>query len=174
MRRTQTSGRSTIARSSAAAAGSPGAQPITTEDRAFQLLGLQVDRRKPERDSQRRPHAGGRTAARRRVVADCRHCSSDAYATGQALVALVESGAITTADPAYKRGAQFLLQPQLADGSWFVSTRAHPDSAALRVRLPPRLATSSSPPRRPTGPRWRSHLGVDSDSSTKAFVDIYE
>jgi hypothetical protein len=28
--------------------------------------------------------------------------------------------------PAYRKGVQFLLTTQLADGSWFVRTRAHP------------------------------------------------
>lgn len=48
---------------------------------------------------------------------------SDAYATGQALVALKESGALRVADPAYRRGADYLLGTQLADGSWHVKTR---------------------------------------------------
>ena len=50
--------------------------------------------------------------------------TSDAYATGQALVALAESGALATTDLAYKRGVQFLLSTQFEDGSWFVKTRA--------------------------------------------------
>ena len=51
---------------------------------------------------------------------------SDAYATGEALVALVESGAMTATDPVYQRGVQFLLNTQFADGSWFVKSRAIP------------------------------------------------
>ena len=50
---------------------------------------------------------------------------SDAYATGQALVALHEAG-VETQDPAYQRGVEFLLNTQLSDGSWFVKTRAVP------------------------------------------------
>ena len=50
----------------------------------------------------------------------------DAYATGQVLVALQQSGAVSVADPAYRRGTQFLLQTQLADGSWFVQSRSLP------------------------------------------------
>jgi len=50
---------------------------------------------------------------------------SDAYATGQALVALHEAG-IATEDPAYQRGVEFLLNTQLSDGSWLVKTRAVP------------------------------------------------
>lgn len=51
---------------------------------------------------------------------------SDAYATGQALYALLESGAMLPSDPAYRRGVDFLLKRQLSDGSWFVRTRALP------------------------------------------------
>jgi glycogen debranching enzyme len=52
--------------------------------------------------------------------------ASDAYATGEALVALAESGAMSTSDAAYKRGVQYLLGTQFADGSWFVKSRAIP------------------------------------------------
>lgn len=49
---------------------------------------------------------------------------SDAYATGQALYALAESGAVTRNHPACRSGVAFLLKTQLADGSWFVKSRA--------------------------------------------------
>jgi squalene cyclase len=48
---------------------------------------------------------------------------SDAYATGEALVALQAAGMKTT-DQVYERGAAFLLKTQLADGSWFVKSRS--------------------------------------------------
>ena len=51
---------------------------------------------------------------------------SDAYATGQALVALERSGAISALDSAYQRGVDFLLRTQLADGSWLVHSRSFP------------------------------------------------
>jgi ankyrin repeat protein len=50
----------------------------------------------------------------------------DAYATGETLYALHVSGAVSTRDPAYRKGIQWLLRNQLADGSWFVPTRAVP------------------------------------------------
>ena len=50
--------------------------------------------------------------------------AADAYATGQTLVALRESGAMAANSPAHKRGIQYLLRTQLADGSWYVRTRA--------------------------------------------------
>ena len=51
---------------------------------------------------------------------------ADAYATGQALYALHVSGDVPTDDPAYKKGVQWLLRNQLANGSWFAPTRAVP------------------------------------------------
>jgi len=48
---------------------------------------------------------------------------SDAYAPGQALVALQAAG-MKNADPIYQKGAAFLLRTQLADGSWFVKSRS--------------------------------------------------
>ncbi|MGH9658764.1 MAG: hypothetical protein ACRD96_09480, partial [Bryobacteraceae bacterium] len=52
--------------------------------------------------------------------------ASDAYATGQALLALKESGALAANNAPYQRGVGFLLRTQLADGSWYVKTRAIP------------------------------------------------
>lgn len=51
---------------------------------------------------------------------------SDAYATGQAMVALYESGVLTPEGKAYQRGMVYLLRTQLADGSWLVRTRSSP------------------------------------------------
>ena len=51
---------------------------------------------------------------------------SDAYATGLTLYALQESSAVRTDDPAYRRGVEFLLKNQLANGSWYVPTRCFP------------------------------------------------
>jgi squalene cyclase len=48
---------------------------------------------------------------------------SDAYATGQALVALNQAGRLSPAHPAFKRGIAFLVATQKADGSWLVKTR---------------------------------------------------
>jgi len=50
--------------------------------------------------------------------------ASDAYATGQALVALRESGVVPKDNANYKRGLRFLVDSQLEDGSWLVRTRA--------------------------------------------------
>jgi ankyrin repeat protein len=105
-----------------AAAWLESARPGTTEERAFQLLGLTWAAANP----------GAVRRARRDLVAQQRadggwsqlpSMASDAYATGQALVALRESG-IAANDAAVARGAGFLLQTQLEDGSWFVRSRS--------------------------------------------------
>jgi squalene cyclase len=48
---------------------------------------------------------------------------SSPYATGRSLVAL-QTGGLSTSDPAYQRGLKFLLSTQLEDGSWYTKTRA--------------------------------------------------
>jgi ankyrin repeat protein len=49
---------------------------------------------------------------------------SDAYATGQALLALRDSRVMSPTNEAYQRGIRYLLNSQLEDGSWHVRTRA--------------------------------------------------
>jgi hypothetical protein len=101
------------------------AQPKTTEDHAFRLLGL---------------HWAGanqtaiREAARALVAlqrsdggwSQLPTLASDAYATGQTLTALAESGALKPTDAVYEKGVRFLLTTQLEDGSWYVRSRAVP------------------------------------------------
>jgi N-acyl-D-amino-acid deacylase len=55
--------------------------------------------------------------------------ASDAYATGQALVALATAGGVVISDPAWRRGVQFLLTTQKQDGSWHVPSRLHPPAS---------------------------------------------
>jgi ankyrin repeat protein len=49
---------------------------------------------------------------------------SDAYATGQSLYALQTAGRLTS--EVLERGVRFLLDAQLADGSWHVPSRSYP------------------------------------------------
>ncbi len=99
------------------------ATPVTTEDRAFCVLGLVWGRgsdaaiAKAAREllSLQRPDGGW---------AQLSALQSDAYATGQALVALRESRGVKVSAAAYQRGIRYLLNTQLADGSWYVRTRA--------------------------------------------------
>jgi len=50
--------------------------------------------------------------------------SSDAYATGQALFALRWVGKVSVSDPVFRKGVNYLLSTQAADGSWRVKSRA--------------------------------------------------
>lgn len=52
--------------------------------------------------------------------------TSDAYATGSALVALQLAGGISTDVPAYRRGLAFLIQSQRDDGTWLIKSRSRP------------------------------------------------
>jgi ankyrin repeat protein len=109
----------------------------TTEDRAFQLLGLGwagVEKKTIERLAQdllkdQRPDGGW-------APLPAASMQSDAYATGQVLVALRDSGVLTITSPAYTRGVRFLLDTQLADGSWHVRSRAIPVQAYFESDFP--------------------------------------
>jgi ankyrin repeat protein len=103
------------------------ALPERTQDRAFQLLGLAWAGLKPDSEMIKK--------ATRELIAEQRAdggwsqlatLASDAYATGQALVALRQGGRIAVNNPAYRRAMAFLLKTQLEDGSWYVRSRAVP------------------------------------------------
>ena len=101
------------------------ARPRTTEDRTFQLLGLQwtgADKNTLDKTArlllgEQREDGGW---------SQLTGLGSDAYATGEVLAALHEAAGIPASDPAYQRGLRFLLKSQEADGSWHVSSRLHP------------------------------------------------
>lgn len=106
-----------------AAAWLAKAIPTSTEDRVFQLRGLAWSN--ASRDAVQK--AGAALVAQQKADggwSQIPSIGSDAYATGQVLVALAESGALRPGDAAYKRGIEFLMNTQYADGSWFVKTRA--------------------------------------------------
>ncbi len=96
--------------------------PRTTEDRNMQLLGLKwarldlssLDNRVKQLIALQ--HADGGWA-------QTTDLASDAYATGQTLHTLHEMG-IPSSNAVYQRGVAYLLQTQLADGSWRVASRA--------------------------------------------------
>lgn len=99
------------------------AEARISEEHAFKLLGLHWSKA----DASAIRAAASALLATQRADggwAQIPTLESDAYATGQALYALAESGAVAVTDAAYKRGVAFLLKTQLADGSWFVKSRA--------------------------------------------------
>jgi hypothetical protein len=100
------------------------AAPRTTEERAMQLLGLTWGQ----------AQAGDIGKSAKALLADQRPdggwsqlqaLETDAYATGQALVALATAGHAVSS-PEFQRGVAFLRRTQFPDGSWLVRTRAFP------------------------------------------------
>jgi N-acyl-D-amino-acid deacylase len=103
-----------------AAAWVEKAEPLTTEDRTMQILGLvwagdtaPAGRVKELVGKQRTDGGWGQTD----------YNQSDAFATGEALWALHESG-MTSSDPVYRRGMDFILRTQQEDGTWHVVSRS--------------------------------------------------
>ena len=100
-------------------------QPQQTEDRTYQLLGLTWA------GAPRTELAGKAAALLATQQADGGWTSldgraSDAYATGQALVALHDAAGLALADAGWRRGIEFLLRTQASDGTWRVPTRLQP------------------------------------------------
>jgi hypothetical protein len=99
------------------------AQARTTDDWAMQLLGLKWSGASAEKTG---AAARGLLSAQREDGgwAGNPNLESDAYATGEALCALHETGTLKAGDARYQRGVAFLLRTQQADGSWHVKSRA--------------------------------------------------
>jgi ankyrin repeat protein len=105
-----------------AAAWLARSKPDTHDDRVFQLLGLGWSGA---------PRARIQSAARDLIAAQrvdggwsqLASLPTDAYATGLAVFALRESAGVPPTDAAIAAGVRFLLNTQLADGSWFVRAR---------------------------------------------------
>ena len=97
-------------------------EPQSTEDSTYRVFGLywgganavECNTAAKELLALQRPDGGW---------GEIPHLPSDAYSTGQALVALNEAGGIAVADPAWQKGLQYLLSTQQADGSWHVHSR---------------------------------------------------
>ncbi len=99
------------------------AKPKTADDFAMRLLGLKWSAAEKETVGsaarallQQQRSDGG--------WAGNRYLPSDAYSTAEAVYALGESGAVAAGDAACRRGIEFLLKTQQADGSWYVKSRA--------------------------------------------------
>ena len=104
------------------------AEAVVAEERAFRLLGLRWAGASTDvlsgaaRDLLAIQHDDGGWS-------QLESLASDAYATGEALVALRESGVVAVGDRAYRKGLEFLLRTQIEDGSWIVETRSVPIQA---------------------------------------------
>ncbi len=101
------------------------AKPESQEERSMKLLGLawgkadaaQIEQAAIEVMSQQRADGGWAQLAGR---------ETDAYATGQAIVALEAAGTLASTGKAIQDGITYLLRTQLADGTWMVRTRSSP------------------------------------------------
>jgi hypothetical protein len=99
--------------------------PRDTEERSYQLLGLrwagapraQLQKLAQALKATQRADGGWHSREGR---------ESDVYSTGQALVALHDGGGVANIDSAWRRGVEYLLKTQAADGTWHATTRLHP------------------------------------------------
>jgi hypothetical protein len=62
---------------------------------------------------------------------------SDAYATGEILYALYESGMVETDNAVYQKGLDYLLKTQNEKGAWVVETRSFPIQPPMTSDFPP-------------------------------------
>jgi hypothetical protein len=100
------------------------AQPRTTQERAFHLLGLAWS--KAPRAALDRSARGLRTMQREGGGwSQLPAMPPDAFATGIALYALAEGG-VPASHPAYQNGLSFLVNTQAPDGTWHVKSRSMP------------------------------------------------
>lgn len=109
--------------------------PEANEEKVFQLLGLKwakgneqvIEKQASKLLEAQRPDGGW---------SQLDSLPTDAYATGQSLYALVETGQVKTTDPAYLKGISFLLKNQYPDGSWRVISRSFPSVPFVETGFP--------------------------------------
>jgi len=108
---------------------------VDTEDRVFRLLSLRLVAASDSiiaaasqelLDSQREDGGWSQTETMK----------SDAYATGTAMFALHQTEQLTANAPAYRKGLDYLLKSQHADGSWHVTSRSRPFQAYYETGFP--------------------------------------
>jgi ankyrin repeat protein len=99
------------------------AMPQTTQDRVFHALGLEW-----AHEGSESARLSGRALLKMQRAdggwSQLSGLESDAYATGQALFALHIAGKLPASDAAYRKGIDYLLRTQAADGTWHVKSRS--------------------------------------------------
>ena len=110
-------------------------QAITTDDKVHRLIGLRWTRAdegliKSAADLLTREQNGDGGWSQLPGI------NSDAYATGMVLVALHWAIGLPVTTAVYKRGIEYLLKMQEADGSWFVHKRAAAANAYFESGFP--------------------------------------
>jgi hypothetical protein len=101
------------------------ARPVSTQERAFHLLGLVWANAKPAAIEKAVVGLAG-TQRADGGWSQLPAMGSDAYATGEALYALKLAGKAAGSAEAYQKGVRYLLSSQAADGTWHVKTRSLP------------------------------------------------
>lgn len=110
-------------------------KPASTDERAFQLLGLAW----AGESSGRLEKLAQRLAVEQRADggwAQLPTLASDAYATGQSVYALRIALGMKVTTPAIAKGQRYLLQTQLDDGTWYVRRRAFPFQPTMKSGFP--------------------------------------
>lgn len=111
------------------------AAPKTQEERSMHLLGLKWAG--AETDSLREPAEA--LAAQQRPDGGWGQLAglpSDAYATGQALFALLDTRTLDSRHPTIRRGVEYLVSTQLENGTWHVRRRAFPFQPTMESGFP--------------------------------------
>ena len=110
-------------------------EAASTEDKVFRLRGLKWADAEPKlieaaasllKKEQNRDGGWGQMPG----------FNSDAYATGEILVALRECGGVAASDDTFRRGIRYLLESQERDGTWLVHKRAVPFNAYFETGFP--------------------------------------
>jgi ankyrin repeat protein len=98
------------------------AKAVTTVDDADRLMGLWLAGAAP---AELKKVSDGLLARQKADGgwAQTPYLESDAFGTAAALIALRKTGFLKASDEAYRRGAQYLLNTQFPDGSWYVRSR---------------------------------------------------
>jgi ankyrin repeat protein len=110
------------------------ANPNSAEERAMRLMGLAWSEAPKDRVAtaikeirERQEGNGGWSQFGR--------TPPDAYATGMTLYALHLAG-VSTTDPAYRKGIDFLMRTQYPDGAWLVKTHSFPQQRYFESGFP--------------------------------------
>lgn len=127
-------------------------EPKDTEDRVFQLrLFAQLQKAGAANSTAEAESAEKETAvsavdsAAKALLAEQQadggwrqnhELASDAYATGTALTALVDTQQLKPSDEAFRRGVRFLVRTQQDDGSWHVVSRSDPFQTYYETSFP--------------------------------------
>ncbi len=109
-------------------------KPASAEDYAMRLMGLAwtgldapgLKREAAHWAQQQRPGGGW---------GQLPQLEPDAYATGITLYAFEQAG-MPAGDPVYRKGIQYLLKTQYANGAWLVRTRAFPVQRPMESGFP--------------------------------------